>query len=66
MKWKLLSHYNIFFQVNIFDLNQDDPLMFTQLAGEAVVSAWSLQSDESGELYINSYIILIVCHLQYS
>ena len=37
-------------QVNIFDINQDDPLTFSRLAGEAVVNAWSLPTEENGEL----------------
>ena len=46
-----LSKYIIcyIFQVSVFDINRDDPLIFSQRVGEAVVIAWSLHRDESGK-----------------
>lgn len=32
------------FQVGVFDLDQDDPLMLSNIVGEAVISCWSMEN----------------------
>lgn len=38
------SNLKYFFQVGVFDLDQDDPLMLSNIVGEAVVSCWSMEN----------------------